>query len=221
MDDIIDLIMQRLLLLPGILLGLSFHEFGHAFVSARLGDPTPKVQGRVTLNPAAHVDAVGFIALLLLGFGWGKPVQIDPRYYKHRRSGEILVGFAGVIMNLLLALAGAALMRVCYMCVLSNIDSSSMISVGNVILQLLSGIVQINLVLMFFNLIPLPPLDGFGIITQLFRLNTRSWYQKFYQLGPMILLLLIIFNGTQYIISPEVSWLYQKIMTLFMGSISL
>lgn len=224
MDGIINLLMQRVALLPGIIIGLSFHEFGHAFVSSRLGDSTPKMQGRVTLNPAAHLDLIGFLSLMLLGFGWGKPVQIDPRFYKHRRSGELMVAFAGVVMNLLLAVAGAVLMRFYYIYVLSSasvVSSSFAAPVINIIWEILIGLVQINLVLMFFNLIPLPPLDGFGIITQLFKLDTRSWYPKFYQLGPMFLLLLIIFHGTSYIISPEVNWVYSHLMSLVFTGIGL
>ena len=84
----INTIITKVLMLPGIIIGLSFHEFAHAWVSDRLGDPTPRRQGRVTLNPLAHIDWMGFICLVLVGFGWGKPVSIDPRYYKHRRRDE-------------------------------------------------------------------------------------------------------------------------------------
>ena len=97
------MILTKLLMLPGIIIGLSFHEFAHAWMSDKLGDPTPRRQGRVTINPMAHIDPIGFLALLLVGFGWGKPVQIDPGYYKHRRRDEFLVGIAGVTMNLLIA----------------------------------------------------------------------------------------------------------------------
>ena len=214
MDSIMDYIMQRLILLPGVILGLSFHEFGHAFVSERLGEPTPRIQGRVTLNPVAHIDVIGFVALLALGFGWGKPVQINPLYYRHRRRDEILVSIAGVCMNLLLAFAGAALMKIFYVKAAGVFASSTL----QVLWQILTGIVQVNLVLLFFNLIPLPPLDGFGVITQIFRLDTYSWYPRFYQLGPMLLLLLILFNGTQYIISPGINWLYSVIMSLFFSN---
>ena len=98
-----DLILTKILMLPGIIIGLSFHEFAHAWVSDKLGDPTPRRQGRVTINPLAHIDWIGFLALLLVGFGWGKPVQIDPGYYKNRRRDEFLVSIAGVTMNLILA----------------------------------------------------------------------------------------------------------------------
>ena len=100
----ISTIITKLLTLPGIILGLSFHEFAHAWMSNKLGDPTPKRQGRLTINPLAHIDWIGFLCLLLVGFGWGKPVEIDPRYYKHRRRDEFLVAIAGVTMNLILAI---------------------------------------------------------------------------------------------------------------------
>ena len=101
--DPLDWIMRKLMMLPGIVIGLSVHEWAHGFVSHKLGDPTPKIQGRLTLNPAAHMDPIGFLSLLICGFGWGIPVEIDSRYYKHRRSGEMMVAFAGVVMNFITA----------------------------------------------------------------------------------------------------------------------
>lgn len=201
----------RLLILPGIIIGLSFHEFGHAFASMKLGDPTPKLQGRVSLNPAAHIDPVGFVSLLILGFGWGKPVQIDPRWYKHRRLDEIIVGLAGVTMNLILAVIFAGIMSVYY----KNAGDFLNTGAGDAILEILIGCVQINLVLMVFNLLPVPPLDGFGIITQLFRLDTKPWFPRFYQLGPMILIILIILDVTSIVLSPAVSWCYNLLISIF------
>ena len=95
MSSIISYILGRLIILPGIIIGLSFHEFAHAKASNVLGDPTPRLQGRVSLNPVSHIDPVGFLLLLLIGFGWGRPVQIDPRYYKHRRRDELIVSAGG------------------------------------------------------------------------------------------------------------------------------
>ena len=100
MSSIISYILGRLIILPGIIIGLSFHEFAHAKASDLLGDPTPRLQGRTSLNPVAHIDPVGFLLLLLIGFGWGRPVQIDPRSYRHRRRDELSVSLAGVTMNL-------------------------------------------------------------------------------------------------------------------------
>ena len=193
--------MTKILTLPGIILGLSLHEFAHAWVSDKLGDPTPRRQGRVTVNPLAHIDWIGFAALLLVGFGWGKPVQIDPRYYKHRRRDEFLVAIAGVTMNLILAIAfsipAKAMVKM-----FGGAASSDLIY--NIYLMLFY-IVSINVVLMIFNLIPCPPLDGWGIITQLFGLDRYSWWYKVYQYGTWILLALIVFNVTDLILTPLVS----------------
>ena len=189
---------KKLLILPGIIIGLSFHEAAHAFASYKLGDPTPKFQGRLTLNPLKHFDPAGFIALLFIGFGWGVPVEVDPRYYKNRRSGELLVSLAGVVTNLLLAVVSALLFRFA----LNHMSYDFYQGAGQVLMQLLLYVVYINLILMLFNLIPVPPLDGFGIVTQIFRLERYDWYWKIYQYGQPILLILIIFNIPSKIISP-------------------
>lgn len=212
MSSITGYIIGRLIILPGIIIGLAFHEFAHAFASDRLGDPTPRLQGRVSLNPAAHMDPIGFILLLLIGFGWGKPVQINPGYYKHRRRDELIVALAGVAMNLAIAVAFAGIMRIAYGAAAPFLLGTN---AGNIVWQVLAGTVSINLVLMFFNLIPLPPLDGFGIITQIFKLDRKSWYHRFYQLGPMFLMIIILFRVTSYVISPAVSWTYSLIMGIF------
>ena len=190
-------------MLPGIIIGLSFHEFAHAWVSDKLGDPTPRRQGRVTINPLAHIDWIGFLALLLVGFGWGKPVQIDPSYYKNRRRDEFLVGIAGVTMNLLLAVIFSIPARM----IVKAFSGPAVSDLVYNIYLIIFYIVSINIVLMVFNLIPCPPLDGWGIITQIFRLDRYSWWYKVYQYGTWILLALIVFNVTDRIITPLVSTL--------------
>ena len=196
-----NMILTKLLMLPGIVIGISFHEFAHAWVSDRLGDPTPRRQGRVTINPLAHIDWIGFLALVLVGFGWGKPVQIDPGYYKHRRRDEFLVGIAGVTMNLLLAVVFSIPAR-------AMVRAFSGAAVSDLVYNIyliLFYIVSINIVLMIFNLIPCPPLDGWGILTQIFRLDRYNWWYKVYQYGTWILLALIVFNVTDLIITPLVT----------------
>lgn len=188
-------------MLPGIIIGLSFHEFAHAWMSDRLGDPTPRRQGRVTINPLAHIDWVGFLALLLVGFGWGKPVQIDPSYYKHRRRDEFLVGIAGVTMNLLIAIAFSIPARI----MVRSLSGAAVSDLVYNIYLILFYTVSINVVLMVFNLIPCPPLDGWGIITQIFRLDRYRWWYKVYQYGTWILLALILLNITDLILTPLVS----------------
>ena len=195
-----ETIITKLLTLPGIILGLSLHEFAHAWMSDRLGDPTPRRQGRLTVNPLAHIDPIGFVALLLVGFGWGKPVMIDPGYYKHRRRDEFLVAIAGVTMNLIIAVIlsfpAKALMNMYY--------SSGSALVEN-IFYIVYYAVSINVCLMVFNLIPCPPLDGWNIVTQIFRLDRYRWWYRVYQYGQWILIILIISNITDLILMPGVT----------------
>ena len=193
-------------MLPGIILGLSFHEFAHAWVSDKLGDPTPRRQGRVTINPLAHIDWIGFLALLLVGFGWGKPVQIDPSYYKNKRRDEFLVSIAGVTMNLILAV----IISIPAKLMIKTFSAGTSELVYNIYLILFYA-VTINLVLMIFNLIPCPPLDGWGIITQLFGLDKYDWWYKVYQYGTWILLALIVTNVTDHIITPLVTMMINLI----------
>ena len=195
-----QMILTKILTLPGIILGLSLHEFAHALVSDRLGDPTPRRQGRLTINPMAHIDWLGFIALLFVGFGWGKPVMIDPGYYKNRRAGEFLTAIAGVTMNLILAV----ILSFPTKAVLSLYYASGSALAENTF-YILYYAVMINVCLMIFNLIPVPPLDGWGILTQLFDLQKYSWWYKMYQYGQWILLILIFTNVTDLILGPAVS----------------
>lgn len=203
-------IMDKLLILPGIIIGLSFHEFAHGIVSYKLGDPTPKLQGRLTINPAAHIDPFGFLTLLIAGFGWGVPVEIDPRYYKHRRRDEMLVAFAGVVMNLLIAIVFSFILKILFM-----VSPPWMMGTfGDILLDVLSYVVYINVVLIVFNLLPVPPLDGFGILTEIFNLRKYSWYYQVYDKGFFILLILIIFNVTDIVLVPCVSFVYQLLVDL-------
>ena len=195
------MILTKILMLPGIIIGLSFHEFAHAWVSDRLGDPTPRRDGRVTINPLAHIDWLGFAALLLVGFGWGKPVMIDPRYYKNRRRDEFLVAIAGVTMNLIIAVILSIPVRMMMKHYGAGVPSDLMYN----IFQILYYAVFINVVLMIFNLLPVPPLDGWNIFTQLFKLDQYDWWYKVYRYGTYILLALIIFNVTDLVLTPLVN----------------
>ncbi|MGL4485053.1 MAG: site-2 protease family protein, partial [Anaerovoracaceae bacterium] len=156
-------LMSVVMMIPGVVIGLAFHEFAHAMVADKLGDPTPRSQGRVTINPAAHIDVMGVIALVFIGFGWGKPVMINPDNFKNSRRDELLVSLAGVTMNLILAFIFTIILKV-------YINSTGAVLgadgfEGGVAL-IIFNIVSINLILMVFNLLPIPPLDGFNVITE-------------------------------------------------------
>lgn len=204
--------MDTLLSLPAIIIGLSFHEFGHAIAAYKLGDMTPKFQGRVTLNPIAHIDPFGFLCLMIAGFGWGVPVQIDMRNFKNPRRDGLIVSIAGVVMNLAIAIVAAGILKLLF------ISASGFISytyMGGVVQQIIINIIIINLVLMIFNLLPIPPLDGFGIVTELFNLRSTELYYKIYDKGFLILMILIILNVTDMVLTPLVSFFYSGIMGMF------
>lgn len=199
---------NKLLFLPGIIIGITFHEAAHGYVSHWLGDPTPKNQGRLSLNPLAHIDPMGFIALLLVGFGWGKPVMIDPRYYKNPKRDELLVSLAGVTTNLIIAIIFAVIQ-------ILLIEAGIAYSLGstwNMLNLMIQYVVFVNLVLMCFNLLPIPPLDGFSVITQLFDLRRYDWYYKLYSNGFFILMALVFIGALDGFLDKSVSFFYCNIM---------
>ena len=205
-----DMFLTKLLMLPGIIIGLTFHEAAHAFASYKLGDPTPKQQGRLSINPIAHIDVIGFICLLVCGFGWGKPVQINPYYYKHRRRDEFIVAIAGVSLNFIIAIIAGFVTGLVY---------RSYYLTGSALMENLFYIfyytVSINLVLMVFNLLPCPPLDGWGILSQIFNLEKYSWYPNAYKYGSIVLLILVVTNGTSLILTPVLNVLMNFIFGIF------
>ena len=174
-------LLLTLLKLPALVVGITFHEFAHAYSAYKLGDQTPKAQKRVTLNPLSHIDPIGIIALVFIGFGWGRPVQINPyAFQKNRRLSSLIVSVAGVVTNFVIA----------FLC------TGLILLTGNYpfLTFILVFVVYFNLVLMLFNLLPIPPLDGFGILTEIFDLRRFSWYQTFYNNGMIILLVIIVFG---------------------------
>lgn len=204
-------LMETVTLLPGVVIGLSFHEFAHAKVANLCGDPTPKLQGRVTINPAAHIDPVGFLALFIIQFGWGKPVMIDSRNFRNPRRDELFVAFAGVTMNLLLAILFTGFIRLLYVIWPDYMTSPMGVILGDVLFQ----VVVINIVLMVFNLLPVPPLDGFNIVTQIFNLRNSHFYYQVYDKGFLLLMVLIMLNVTGKILTPAVSFIFNTLVTIF------
>ncbi|MDD2190013.1 MAG: site-2 protease family protein [Eubacteriales bacterium] len=211
MKDPMSWIIEKLIILPAILIGLSFHEFAHAFAADRLGDPTPAQQGRVTINPIAHVDFLGFLALIFIGFGWGKPVEVNPSNFKNMRRDNLIVDVAGVTINFILAIIFTGILRLLTTYQYNFINSS----LGSIVVEMIFAIISINIVLMIFNLLPIPPLDGFGILTEVFNLRQKEFYYKIYDKGFIILLFLLIFNIVELILVPSVNFVYGLVMSIF------
>jgi Zn-dependent protease len=204
-------LMSIIILLPGIIIGLSFHEFAHAKVATMCGDPTPKMQGRVTINPAAHVDPIGLLALIFVRFGWGKPVMINPSNFRKPRRDELFVSVAGVAMNFIVATVFMGILRLLY-----EFQLEFMISdLGRILNEVLIQVVIINIVLMIFNLLPIPPLDGFNILTQIFNLRDTEFYYRVYDKGFLILIILILFNITGRVLTPLVYYVFNFLYGIF------
>ncbi len=193
-----------LLFAVGIVVAISVHEFFHAFVADKLGDPTPRIQGRVTLDPRAHLDPIGTLALLLVGFGWGRPVQFDPYNLKNPVRDTALIALAGPASNIVIALILAVLVR------LINADW---------LILSLSFIIQINITLAIFNLVPVYPLDGSKIILPLLPEQAAYEYENFMQrYGLFVLLILILpIAGGVSPISQLISPIISAITTLLLG----
>ena len=196
-----------LLTLPAVLIAITFHEYAHAFAATKLGDDTPMLQGRLTLNPMKHIDPVGFALLLFAGFGWGKPVQINPRNFNRKYSieaGEAIVSVAGPIMNFVLAVVFALIYAALYRFAPTFIITQ----VGAIVFDMLLYLVMINIGLGVFNLIPLPPLDGSKILIKFLPYNAKQWFRNKETIFYIIFLVLWISGLTGYIISPALNFLY-------------
>ncbi len=189
---------ELILWLPAVIIALTFHEYAHGKVADWLGDPTPRYQGRLTLNPVAHLDPIGFLLLLVTHFGWAKPVQVNPLNFKGDRSkGMMLVASAGPIMNLLVAFT-ATLIR--------SLAIPEGVVPNFYITEILNGIIFINIYLALFNLIPVPPLDGSRILAGLFPSSELIYQLERY--GAIVLILLIFTGIVGLVLSPIASWLY-------------
>ena len=185
----------------GLVLAITIHEFAHALSAYRLGDPTAKLAGRLTLNPQSHLDPIGTIALLIVGIGWGKPTPVEPFNLSNIQRDSALISVAGAASNFLLAIALSIPYLIAYF-------TGNLTQDINAVYQILSIVIWINLILAVFNLIPVAPLDGFKVLAGLL---PRDWYRDFIQTeryGIFILLFLLITGAIGRILFPIVSLLF-------------
>lgn len=187
-----------------LVVAITIHEFAHAWSAERLGDPTPRLMGRLTLNPLAHLDPLGTIMLLIARFGWGKPVQFDPFNLRHPRRDSAIISLAGPVSNLLLATICSVLMRLLFTFHFSSLDYW--------IIGLLDNLIILNVVLAVFNLVPIHPLDGFKIVGGILPEEyARQWAElEGYGMIFLIILILPLVGGASPIsqlISPVINLL--------------
>jgi Zn-dependent protease len=171
-----------------VIVAITVHEFSHAAVATLEGDRTPRSQGRLTLNPLAHLDVLGSIALLVAGFGWGKPVQFNPNWLRNRRVGAAMVGLAGPFSNFLLAVLSALAVRLYLSSGRSPVDAAGNLTFA---LVLLVELVSLNVVLGVFNLLPIPPLDGSRLLSMLLPPNRQQLVYFLDQYGIFILIAIV------------------------------
>ncbi len=175
-------IVSAVYFLPAILLALTIHEFSHGFVAYKLGDPTAKLAGRLTLNPIPHIDPVGFILLLIVHIGWAKPVPVNPMNLNNPERDVVFVALAGPVSNLLSAIVVGMLLRL-----LIPFDHIAIVHILNI---LSFDFVLISVVLCFFNLIPLPPLDGWRVASYFIKDRSTELYIE--RIGPFLLLFVLV-----------------------------
>jgi Zn-dependent protease len=198
---------QLIIGIPGLLAALVLHEYAHAQVSTWLGDPTPGLEGRLSLNPLVHIDWLGMVMLWVFRFGWARPVQIDPRYYRNPRAGMVLVALAGPVMNVLVALACLAF--------LAHFPwPRASWSVGAE--AILSDAVLYNVFFAVFNILPIPPLDGSRVLSSISREGARLM-AAIEPWGWILLIVLVLTSFIGRIVDPlEVGLL--RFLTLVAGA---
>ena len=199
--------------IPGVLVAITFHEFAHGFAAYKLGDNTAKNEGRLSLNPLDHLDPIGTLMLLFAGFGWGKPVHVNPSNYtrkKKKKKGEAIVSVAGPLTNIVLAFVLALL----YGALVKFAGTFLLTTVGNIIQLIIASAIAINIGLGVFNLIPLPPLDGSKIIMPFLPYNAKQWFRNNEQIFYIIFVVIWITGIASIIISPAINAVTSGIMNL-------
>jgi Zn-dependent protease len=168
-----------------LVVGITFHEFSHAFIADQLGDHRPRALGRVSLNPVRHIDPIGALVFVLAGFGWGRPVPVNVYALRPGRIGMAFVAGGGPIANVIVATGAAVVYRVL-----------EMGGIGGFALDVTLWIVLFNLLLAFFNLLPIPPLDGYNILLAFLPPRAAFTVQRYAQYGIIVLLLLVFLPGS-------------------------
>lgn len=195
-------LLSILLTLPGVLIAITFHEYAHALAAYKLGDDTPKYQGRLSLNPLTHLDPIAVIMLLFTHIGWGKPVQVNPNNFTRKisaRVGEAIVAAAGPLMNFILALVGTIIF---YALQVFATNFAVGTQAGLIIMTMLQYAIIVNIGLGVFNLIPLPPLDGSKVLMLFLPYNAKRWFEEHTNIFYIVFIVIWITPIAGLIISP-------------------
>ncbi|MBC8317968.1 MAG: site-2 protease family protein [Desulfobulbaceae bacterium] len=196
-----NMIQQIAIIAPPLLFALTIHEYSHGYVASRLGDPTAKNMGRLTLNPLKHLDPLGVLAFIIMKIGWAKPVPVDPRYFKNPMKDMLWVALAGPTANLITAIASS---------LAAQILAATATFIPKVILlplfQMIAASIWINIILAIFNLVPIPPLDGSKVLMGLLPPRHAASFARLEPFGFLILLALFYTGILQKVLSPIISF---------------
>ena len=203
---------EMIKIMPAAIIGLTVHEFSHAYTAFRLGDDTAKDQGRLTLNPLKHIDWMGFFLIVIAGFGWAKPVSFNPDNLKHKHRDEILISIAGPLSNLVIALLFFMVARVLFFFEYFN---NTDFGLGVVNLIVVWGVINISLFI--FNLLPLPPLDGSHLYLTFLKETNPRLMLNLYKYGTLALLFLIIAENSLNVNILHLSEMINAIASFFIG----
>jgi len=202
-------LLSMLYAVPALLIALTFHEYAHAYVSYKLGDDTAKNMGRLTLNPLAHLDLIGTIFLILVGFGWAKPVSVNMYAFKNRKRGMLLTAFAGPITNFFLAIISAFLFAF-YI----KFTQGSTSQIAEIVFFMLYYLLLYNIVLCVFNFIPLPPLDGSKMLAAFLPDRLEAKFYQYQRQLSVILILLMVFGVIGRFVSVVGVYLAQALLKM-------
>lgn len=199
-----DFLITGLMSVPGILVGFVFHEYAHAIVADKLGDRTPRMQGKLTFDPRVHIDWIGFIFILIVGFGWAKPVQINTRNFRKPRRDHILVSAAGPVMNLIVA---AVFLLILKLLIVTGVVSSYS-TLNLTIIDVFTYSAYINVILFVLNLLPIPFFDGYAILSNLINTWKYRIFAIMEQYSMFVFLILYVTNVFSIIISTPASFIF-------------
>ncbi|MCI5124672.1 MAG: site-2 protease family protein [Candidatus Electrothrix sp. AR5] len=201
--DLNDTIQQLIIMAPPFLFALTFHELAHGYTAWKLGDPTAKDQGRLTMNPLKHIDPLGVLAFFIMKIGWAKPVPVNPRYFQDPQKGMLITALAGPVANLFLAIISAVLFKIL---AAVPISSQFMFNLLNPMIGMVWASVWVNVMLAVFNFLPIPPLDGSKILMGLLPSDQAAGYARLEPYGFIILLVLFYMGVIGKLIMPIINF---------------
>ena len=207
--DIPGLLIYLLSLLLAMCIAVSFHECAHAFVADKLGDPTAKNMGRLSLDPLKHMNWIGLLCFVFFRIGFANPVIVNPRNLKHYRRDDVLISLAGVVTNLLLSFIFYGILF---------FIAAKVKEPNEILVSVLSMIISLNLSFALFNILPIPPLDGFHVVSSIFIRKSYKVVQFLQRYGFILLLILIITGVIPWLLSTAANWfitLFFKFFSLF------